>query len=118
MSAPSDNNFTYILALKAGDEVEVKSFDEILSTLDEKGRLDLLPFMPEMKRYCGKTFKVYKRADKTCDTIYQTGGRRLAHSVHLEDVRCDGQSHGGCGAFCLIFWKKSIDKSRFINFVL
>ncbi len=107
MPAISNDNFIYILALKAGDEVEVKSIDEILSTLDDKGRLDLLPFMPEMKKFCGKKFKVYKRADKTCDTIFQTGGRRLFHSVHLENVRCDGQTHGGCDASCLIFWKEA-----------
>lgn len=107
MTVVSNDNFIYILGLKACDEVEVKSIDEILSTLDDKGNLDLLPFMPEMKKFCGKRFKVYKRADKTCDTIFQTGGRRLYHTVHLEDVRCDGQLHGGCDASCLIFWKEA-----------
>jgi hypothetical protein len=32
--------------LSVGDVVEVRSLDEILSTLDESGRLDGLPFMP------------------------------------------------------------------------
>jgi hypothetical protein len=26
--------------------------------------------------------------------------------VHLEDVRCSGQAHGGCQARCLMFWKE------------
>ena len=81
MSVISNDNFIYILGLKAGDEVEVKSIDEILSTLDDKGRLDLLPFMPEMKKFCGKKFKVYKREDKICDTIFETVGRRWFHRV-------------------------------------
>jgi hypothetical protein len=27
--------------------------------------------------------------------------------VLLEEVRCDGKSHGGCGKACLIFWKEA-----------
>ena len=72
-------------ALCAGDWVEVRSKEQILSTLDQNGRLEGLPFMPQMLRYCGQRFQVYKRAHKTCDTI--TGnyvGRRLSSSVHLE----------------------------------
>jgi hypothetical protein len=95
------------LALRAGELVEVRSREEILSTLDQNGCLENLPFMPEMFPYCGRKFRVAKRAHKTCDTINYSGGRRLEHSVHLEDVRCSGQAHGGCQAECLIFWKES-----------
>jgi hypothetical protein len=31
----------------------------------------------------------------------------MDHAVHLEDVRCNGSSHGGCQAACLIFWKEA-----------
>ena len=51
-------------------------------------------------------FVVYKRAHKTCDTINQSGGRKLSNTVHL-DTRCDGQAYGGCQASCLIFWKEA-----------
>src|SRR5205823_5514963 len=54
---------------RAGDWVEVKSAEEILATLDEQGRLDGLPFMPEMLQYCGKRLQVFKSAHKSCDTI-------------------------------------------------
>jgi len=27
--------------------------------------------------------------------------------VHLDGIRCDGRSHGGCEAGCLIFWKEA-----------
>ncbi len=97
----------YSLNLRAGEIVEVRSPEEILRTLDEKGRLEALPFMPEMLKYCGKRFKVYKRADKTCDTIEKTGCRRMVNTVHLEGLRCDGEAHGGCEAGCLLFWKEA-----------
>lgn len=92
--------------LRAGDWVEVKTIEEILATLDEKGRLENLPFMPEMVAYCGRRFRVESRAHKTCDTVNKTGGRHLRGTVHLEGVRCDGAGHGGCQAQCLIFWKE------------
>ena len=91
--------------LRVGDWVEVRSKDEIVKTLDKNGQFDLLPFMPEMFQYCGKRFRVYKRAHKTCDTVYEYKGRKMKDAVHLEGLRCDGQSHGGCEASCLIFWK-------------
>jgi hypothetical protein len=93
--------------LKAGDWVEVRSKDEILRTLDKSGRLDGLPFMPEMFSFCGQRFRVYKRAHKTCDTVNDYKGRKMKAAVHLEGVRCDGQAHGGCEAACLIFWKEA-----------
>jgi len=92
--------------LKVGEWVEVRSKDEILKTLDENGRLDGLPFMPEMFEYCGQRFRVYKSAHKTCDTVFPIRGRRMADTVHLE-TRCDGSAHGGCEAGCLIYWKEA-----------
>jgi hypothetical protein len=96
----------FVLNLRGGEIVEVRSKEEILRTLDENGRLDELPFMPEMLKYCGKRFKVFKRADKSCDTIGNTGCRRMKNTVHLVETRCDGESHGGCEAGCMLFWKE------------
>ena len=90
---------------QVGDIVEVHSKDEILSTLDKDGRLENLPFMPQMFQYCGQRFRVFKRAHKTCDTVNRPSGRRMSDAVHLEGIRCDGQAYGGCQAGCLIFWK-------------
>jgi hypothetical protein len=92
--------------LNAGDWVEVRSKGEILKSLDRQGRLEGLPFMPQMLKYCGQRFKVFKRAHKTCDTVDKTGGRSLPNAVHL-DLRCDGAAYGGCQAACLIFWKEA-----------
>ena len=91
--------------LHVGEWVEVRSREEILATLDSNAQLDSLPFMPEMLEFCGKTFEVYKRAHKTCDTVNDYKGRKLEAAVHLADVRCNGKAHGGCEAGCLIFWK-------------
>ncbi len=96
------------LNLRAGDWVEVRSQEEILATLDKQGRLDNVPFMPEMLQYCGQKLRVSKRADKTCDPAHDPWSiRRLKDSVHLENVRCDGAGHDGCEASCLIFWKEA-----------
>jgi hypothetical protein len=92
--------------LRAGDWVEVRSKEEILSSLDKNGRLQELPFMPQMFRYCGQRFRVFKRAHKTCDTVNPVASRRVADAVHL-DLRCDGAAYGGCQAACLIFWKEA-----------
>jgi len=95
------------LNLKAGDWVVVRSREEILATLDERGRLENLPFMPEMFQYCGQKLRVFKRADKTCDYIQGWSIRRMKDAVHLEGARCDGSGHDGCQAGCLIFWKET-----------
>ena len=95
------------MALRSGDWVEVRSKAEILRSLDNNGRLEKLPFTPQMFEYCGQRFKVYKRAHKTCDTVNtDPAGRRLANAVHLE-LRCDGKAYGGCQTACPLFWKEA-----------
>jgi hypothetical protein len=95
------------LDLRIGELVEVRSQEEILATLDQQGRLEGLPFMPEMLQFAGKRLRVYKRAIKACDTIGNTGMYRMERAVHLEGARCDGQAHGGCQAACLLYWKEA-----------
>jgi hypothetical protein len=93
---------------RVGDWVEVRSKEEILRTLDSKGQIDGMPFMPEMFQFCGKRFQIYKRAHKTCDyvTPYPYRTRWLEDSIHLQ-TRCDGAGHDGCQAGCLIIWKEA-----------
>lgn len=96
------------LNLKAGEWIEVRSQEEILATLDQFGRFENAPYMAEMFHYCGHKFRVSKRADKTCDPAHEPWSiRRVKNCVHLQDLRCDGQAHGGCQAGCLIFWKEA-----------
>jgi hypothetical protein len=94
-------------ALRAGDIVEVRSEEEILRTLAADGKLDGLPFMPEMLAFCGERYRVRSRAHKACDTIDWQQYRRMEDVVHLEELRCDGSAHGGCQAGCLLFWKEA-----------
>jgi hypothetical protein len=92
-------------SLRVGNYVEVRNREEILATLDQDSRLERLPFMPEMLKYCGRRFRVANIAHKTCDTATLLMGRRMRNAVFLEDLRCDGSAHGGCQARCLLFWK-------------
>jgi hypothetical protein len=88
-----------------GDRVRIKSLAEIESTLDASGCLDSLPFMPEMRKYCGQTARVYRSVDK----VYDYGGkkelRRMEGVVLLLGLRCNGAAHGGCQAACYLLWK-------------
>lgn len=94
------------LGLNAGDWVIVRAKHEILATLDRDGRLDGLPFQPEMFAWCGRKMRVAKSAHKTCDSSpHRSGGRRMYDAVHLEGARCDGGLHDGCQADCVFFWK-------------
>jgi hypothetical protein len=90
---------------QVGDWVEVRSKEEILRTLDNNGRLEGMPFMPEMLQFCGKRLQVNRRAHKTCDysTQFPNYTRRLENTVHL-DTRCNGEAHDGCQSGCLLYW--------------
>jgi hypothetical protein len=96
-----------VLDLKAGDWVAVRSPGEILATLDENACLEELPFMPQMLQYCGRTFRVRKRAHKLCDTVHGTGARRMTDAVFLDGLQCDGEAFGGCEMACSIVWKEA-----------
>jgi hypothetical protein len=91
--------------LRPGDVVRVRPRSEIAGTLDEKGTLAGLPFMPEMSPFCGQTFRVHRRVDYINDMRHKTGLRRIAGVVTLTAVRCSGTAHDGCEAECQILWK-------------
>lgn len=93
--------------LKPGDVVEVRRPAEILTTLDQSGALEAVPFMPEMLSFVGKRFTVSTRVEKICDTIGPGGSRRMRDTIFLEDLRCDGSAHDGCQAECRIYWKEA-----------
>jgi hypothetical protein len=73
--------------------------------LDAEGKLEGLPFMPEMIAHCGTQIRVHRRADRTC--VAGFGFRRMTATVFLQDSRCDGSYHDGCQRGCLLFWKEA-----------
>ena len=88
--------------------VAVRSESEILSTLDDNGTLDGLPFMPEMLSWCGKSFRIMRRVDRTC--VADAGSLRRfpkGDVLILNGPRCDGNAHDGCKHGCRIFWKEA-----------
>lgn len=92
-------------AMLRNDRARVKSAVEILATLDANGRLNGMPFMPEMIPFIGRTVTVRRRADRTC--IEGQGLRTLTQTVFLEDARCDGAAHDGCQRGCALFWNEA-----------
>ena len=92
---------------RPGQLVEIRSLGEIRATLDARGTLDGLPFMPEMARFCGKTFRVCRTVERTC--VEGRPLRRMTGGgvVFLENLRCDGAAHDGCQRGCLIFWREA-----------
>src|SRR5262245_55265583 len=94
------------LGLKPDDWVIVRSKEEILSTLDKNGRLEELPFMPQMFQFCGQRLQVYRHVHKLCGAG-RLQGNRMFNTVNLKSVRCDGQAYGGCETQCMILWKEA-----------
>jgi hypothetical protein len=86
-----------------GQLVEVRAGAEIAATLDANGKLDGMPFMPEMAQYCGRRFRVLRRVTRTCVVDHSMRGMRS--TVLLQDSRCDGAAHDGCERGCTLFWK-------------
>jgi hypothetical protein len=93
--------------LRPGDRVRLRALPEILSTLDDTGSFEGVPFMSEMTAYAGRTLTVYRRLEKICDYFgEESRSRRMTDAVLLQETRCDGSGHGGCQAECRIFWKE------------
>lgn len=88
-----------------GQAAFIRGFEEIAATLDADGKLDGLPFMPEMVQFCGTKARVHRHADKTC--VEGAGFRRMRGAVLLENLRCNGSAHDGCQRACLFFWKEA-----------
>jgi len=99
------DSMTHRMVPKVGDWLQVRTLDEIRATLGDQGELERVPFMPEMVPYAGTRWRVSAVMTKIC------GGGRGMRSVLgeplvlLDDLRCDGQSHGRCSRGCTLLWK-------------
>jgi hypothetical protein len=105
-TVPSVSGTFETLNLQPGDWVEVRSVKEIFATLDAQGKLKGLRFTPEMEKFCGKQFKVYKLLGKII--LEATGELRKIKTptVLLEGSFCDGSAHANCDRSCFNFWRE------------
>ncbi len=95
------------LDLQPGEIVQVKSLEEIMQTLDQRGFNRGLHFAPEMIPYCGKELRVLARADRM---IAEGIGsmRSMKNTVILEDCICDSATwaFGACPRQDYIYWRE------------
>jgi hypothetical protein len=92
-------------SFRTGQTVWVLGLKDILKTLDDDGKLDGLPFMPEMLSFCGLSFRVACLPNRTC--VEGAGICDFDDVVFLDGLRCDGSAHDGCQRRCLLFWRKA-----------
>jgi hypothetical protein len=95
-----------VLGVQPGELVEVKSADEILTTLGPDRRHKGLLWMTGMRKHCGRQYKVLKRAETI---MLESNGelRTMENTVLLEGVMCDGAEFGGCDRSCFHFWREA-----------
>lgn len=93
--------------LVVGDLVEIKTWGEIRATLDERGCLQQLPFMPEMLSMCGQRAYVFRCVHRLFDHRKTRRMRHMDGAVLLVGTVCDGSNHGGCEAACHTIWKSA-----------
>lgn len=72
--------------ISAGEWVEVRSKEEILRTLDSKGQLEGLPFMPEMFEACPTLETLRPDPPSSPVSLRATGRPEPAHLATLHDL--------------------------------
>ena len=90
------------LDLRAGELVEILSREEILATLDCRGELDSLPFMPEMEAWCGERARVNRQID-------ERSGRMITFTtpcITLEGVTATGEYFEFAPLDERIYWRE------------
>jgi hypothetical protein len=94
--------------IKTGDQVRVRSVEEIQSMLDNKNRyMGGLLFIDDMAQYCGKTFRVVKKVKKVFDSVDWKMKKISQDVVILDNVFCHGYGpFKECDRTCFFFWKE------------
>ncbi len=97
-------SFPEVLDLQPGELVQVGAEQEVRETLDAEGTHRGLLWMPNMARFCGKRYRVYKRVETVM--VESTGEiRRLKNTVLLEGVLCEHLYE--CDRSCFHFWREA-----------
>jgi hypothetical protein len=85
--------------LQPGEWIRVRSYEEILATLDENNKNRGLYFDAEMVPYCGRSFRVLKRVKRILD---EKTGKMMEFKnpcIMLEGVVCQSR-YSECRLFC------------------
>jgi hypothetical protein len=92
--------------LRLGDQVRVRSWEEIQATLDPFKELKGCAFLAEMKQFCGTTHRVFQVMERFLDERdYKV--KKVKGVVLLEGVICRGTPvFGRCDRSCLLFWRE------------
>lgn len=95
------------LGLAVGDKVRVKSFEEIVKTLDANGCNRGLWFdEAEMRRFCDQELTVSRRINRIIDEHTGELLNLKVPSVVLNETQCTGLSRRFCGRGMLHFWRE------------
>jgi hypothetical protein len=94
------------LDLRPGEEVQVKSKEEIRQTLDTTNRNRGLFFSSEMLPYCGRTFTVLRRVRKIINENTGAMMQLPNDCVILDGVICSGQDHQYCPRSIYPYWRE------------
>lgn len=94
------------LDLQPGEQVKIRSRQEIRQTVDRDGRNRGLSFDVEMTPYCGRSMKVERRVNRLID---DWTGRMLdlpSDCIVLEGALCKGLYHGLCTRRTDTYWRE------------
>lgn len=92
--------------LKAGDQVRVRSMEEIEATFDKWRKTKGCGFMDEQGAYCGSVQRVLKPMEQFYDER-EMRLKKCKGLILLEGVMCKGTTlTGRCDRCCFTFWRE------------
>ena len=94
------------LGLQPGEQVRVKTKQEIVSTLDSTNSNRGLAFDPEMVWYCGREARVLRRVERIIDERTGKLLRIKRPCIVLEGVTCRGAYHRCCPRADYPYWRE------------
>jgi hypothetical protein len=92
--------------LKPGELVQVKSYDDILATLDANNKNRGLWFDAEMVKYCGGTYAVLCRVETLIDNKTGRLIKLQNNCIVLDGVTNRGDYHGFNPRNEYLFWRE------------
>jgi hypothetical protein len=97
------------LDLRPGDRIKVRSYPEILETLDQNWRNRGMYFDSELVPFCGGSYTVLQRVERIIDEKTGKMMHLKSDAVILQDVAC-GARYAKCRRFCprgiYPFWRE------------